>query len=414
MTEHGIRPLIKQAIVEHRKHKIALTSSITVVVPFGDKERLSAVCVALADVGITSRNSLVKKKGKNKNETSKVAFVSHKYVQPHPSSGTVYELLPPADAELEEWQVASIAKQNPERDTIQVKTIADLLQAIFNGADVKGDEEAMDDDLAPPSPVELQLRGESEAAIEQLKEILDVATTPVVILLIAPQCIGKSTICTYLKSRGVVQASADIHMYADGQEFNPRRLQACHTSCQRDCLHALDEGKSVVVDNTNMQQAFRTIYQRIASALGAQIVPVVLAQDMWLTCDVATRQATLDVLSARARRRAKTGIGGTVTEDVIARTVGYGVNETKDCTADEWIANFPPPKPYPGMPLGCLPERSALMFRSEAVNAMAVAALADVRLKKYPGFSRGRVQCDIDRGIDEFHVTLMVRPAHIS
>ena len=415
--QHGVREGIAVAIQQHNSDNCAfrLAHNITVVLPFAEKPQLAQVRELLIAAGIPAQNNGQGGK-KKKNKAEKVAVIFNKFVVQHPASGNVYELPAPHADTMQDWQVAKLGQVDPDRETIRVASMAGLVEAICSNEENAHDTgagsstQAEEDENAPPPLMELKLREEQARHIGELGAMLDDATTPVVILLVAPQCVGKTTICEYLRSRGLAQCSADTHMLADGKDFNANRLSACHSACQEDTVAALQVGQSVVVDNTNMQQAFRTIYSHIATAHGAQIVPYVLAQDLWLTCDEETRAATLSVLASRARRRAaRTGRGGGVDEEVIERTIGYGVSETQGlgCSVQDWLSGFPPPKPYPGLPLGCVRERNALMFRSEAVNRSSLAALEDARLALHSGFTAGRLNCEIDRGIDEFHITLL-------
>lgn len=86
---------------------------------------------------------------------------------------------------------------------------------------------------------------------------------------------GKSTLAKALaKRRGYVVCSTDdFHILPDGQwKFDPERLVEFHQWNQFEVEYHLMQGRSVIVDNTNIKQVYAQPYIDLARKYGAEVV----------------------------------------------------------------------------------------------------------------------------------------------
>ena len=87
---------------------------------------------------------------------------------------------------------------------------------------------------------------------------------------------GKSTIVGRIADENTVVASADDYMVdAEGNyAFDPTRLGYCHGQCRRVAIRGMDEGKTVILDNTNMRTQHVRPYIEAARERGYEVCAV--------------------------------------------------------------------------------------------------------------------------------------------
>ena len=165
------------------------------------------------------------------------------------------------------------------------------------------------------------------------------------------QGLGKSTFCDKLLELGVKIVSADTFM---GVVFKMELITDCHHKCQLACLELLEEGFNVAVDNTSVKRADCGIYGSIAEATGAELVPIVLAPELWLNTTSEKRVKLVDLLENRCLIR-ETKTGKRIERPVIERTLGIALKDFKlttgkeagpDTTEEEilsWLSVYPEP-----------------------------------------------------------------------
>lgn len=229
---------------------------------------------------------------------------------------------------------------------------------------------------------------------------------PVLVVLVGPQCIWKSTATRDLTAAGMASCSADTHMKAAGG-FDYRRLSECHQACQRDAVAALLDGRSAVIDNTNMRSAFRADYFRIAEKCGAKYIVHAFSPGMWLTCTAKVRADTTDALALRAERRAASSSSEfEISADVIERTIDAAVTDmqSQGHTLSEWCAfNTPMPKYEYGVTM----YHGALVYRDAAIEAAAADAMKTARFTSHKDVVKAQLFREIRRGFGEYHITIL-------
>jgi len=224
------------------------------------------------------------------------------------------------------------------------------------------------------------------------------------VVLVGPQCIGKSTATRALIAQGMVSCSADTHMKASGG-YDYRRITECHQACKRDAVEALLSGTSAVIDNTNMHGTFRSEYLRMAQMCGVKCVVHVFSPELWLTCTTKVRNDTLDELCLRAERRAASAATEfEITRDIIERTVGTAVNDIGGRSLDEWCGYVAPLTSYE---YGVTLYHGALVYRDKAIEVAAEETMKTDRFTTHKDILRARLYREIARGFGEYHITIM-------
>jgi predicted kinase len=99
----------------------------------------------------------------------------------------------------------------------------------------------------------------------------------ILIIMRGPSGGGKSTKSAELAIQyNAVIYSTDEYHYIDGKyEFQPTKLGLFHNLNQKRTIKALQEGKSVIVDNTNLTMRDVKPYVKAAHDLGIEIMFVV-------------------------------------------------------------------------------------------------------------------------------------------
>jgi len=222
------------------------------------------------------------------------------------------------------------------------------------------------------------------------------------------QGLGKSTFCDKLVELGVKIVSADTFM---GVVFKPELIVDCHHKCQLACLELSEQGFNVAVDNTNVKRGDCSIYESIAEATGAELVPIVLAPELWVNTTSDKRVKLVDLLENRCLIR-ETKTGKRIERTVIERTLGIALKDFKlttgqnagpDTTEEEilsWLSVYPKPTYTQGF----VDERGTIMFRSPDITRTCMRSLED---SSRPKIKIERVRCMILRGKGEFHVTFL-------
>eukprot|EP00039_Didymoeca_costata_P024445 m.10298 g.10298 ORF g.10298 m.10298 type:complete len:999 (-) comp4237_c0_seq2:64-3060(-) len=394
VIEHGPRLDIDETIQLYIGNNISLSRNIVVIVPFSKISLLTAVRETLEKCGITVAVGNVRPP-----KHKCFAKLATMYMPNKPNDDCLtYEMPLPPKESLLEWQQQKIASWPADRNTIKVSDLDDLLAKIRSTPSQPSGPK-----LAVDPAVEERLRRGCERSLVELLKMMQTAPTPMVIMLIGPQCIGKSTICGGLSKEGAVICSADTHMKKLGGFF-PKQLGFCHEACQMDVLKAISNGLHAVVDNTNMSAAHRTLYQVIAQTYGARALSYVVCAEQWLVCDVETRTKTIDTLTQRAFRRYEKGSGEfEISRKVIAGTIKRGVDEVSSNPLTEWTGSYPWPK-YQG---GFCEHRGALIFRSRDTTDWAKNILKTGSPSKLPDIRYGVIRHAIIRGLGEYHITIL-------
>ena len=230
-----------------------------------------------------------------------------------------------------------------------------------------------------------------------------------------PQAIGKSTFCekivNWMRTNGwkIKVVSADDIM---GVVFKPERIVECHQECQRLCLKYSQAGYHIIVDNTSMKRPDCSIYQSIAQATNAVIVPFILGPEFWLNATIKTRKEFIDILDSRCQiRELKTGKA--IDISVIEKTIDNALNDFKTVTGKQaqdittmedinaWLNYFP----IPHYKEGFVDDRGTLMWRSSMLTKCCTKSLEDFKVIR-SNVDIDRVKCMIMRGINEFHITV--------
>lgn len=84
---------------------------------------------------------------------------------------------------------------------------------------------------------------------------------------------GKTTLALQCAAKGYVHCEADQY-FTDRlgfYNFNAEKISEAHLECQKKCLRALVEGKSVVVSNTFTTLREMEVYRMMADALGVPL-----------------------------------------------------------------------------------------------------------------------------------------------
>lgn len=239
-----------------------------------------------------------------------------------------------------------------------------------------------------------------------------------IFMLTGPQAIGKSTFCDQINKLGckVKVVSADQIM---GVTFRPEILIECHQKCQLLCLHHSLEGYHVLVDNTNMKRIDCTIYEAIAKATNAVIVPVIFGAEFWLNTGVKDREEFIEILDSRCQIR-EIRTGKCIPRKAIQRTIDNALNDFKTFTGKQaqatttieeintWLNHFP----IPHYKEGFVNDKGALMWRSSILTKCCSKSLEGLKGKdsfEKPTIKGNidveRVKCMIMRGKNEFHIT---------
>ncbi len=89
---------------------------------------------------------------------------------------------------------------------------------------------------------------------------------------------GKSTLASMLENENTKVVSADHYFINDKGEYNWKasEIGAAHSACQFNAYALLDAGFNVVVDNTSSTNREILVYTKIAEALGAKVVSVIV------------------------------------------------------------------------------------------------------------------------------------------
>jgi predicted kinase len=235
-----------------------------------------------------------------------------------------------------------------------------------------------------------------------------------VFILVGPQAVGKSFIVEKIielfGEELIAICSADVHM---GAKFNPMMLERVHKLCQMDCYKALEQGKFAIIDNTSMEAAHRTIYNHIATIEDSECHSVGVGSEFWMSEDEHISSKTVDVLEARAKKRAaETGrvIERYVIENAISKARADFAKFIKiPIGKRENVANWYEFYPDTGFPMGLSIDSSTLKFRSEELRKWC-----QVLFESYiwsgeapDNITKMRLQYEIMRGRGDFYTTIL-------
>ena len=382
-----------------------LIGQITVVKPFSDKSSLDQLEAFLQTNKFVTTQ---KKPPKGKKGWIKVTSIP---TNPSKDTGRVYQLTPPEN--LQSWQTSKLDKLNSEVIHVTDDTLVDTINS-----DIFAEHQKMKESEDTVSPKELYLRESILSTRNQLLDTIqyldsiknDPDFQPRVFMLVGPQCIGKSWITKSLEEYGVNICSADKHM---GPVYNFGRLQDCHYKCAMDVYNSILAGEHSCIDNTNTKAQDRGIYHDMCQLLGAKLVIIILAPELWLTCSEDIKNETLNVLVKRCEKRAREGKTIDSPEKVISRTIDISRKEIETIkiegedslnTINRWKEWFPNPERKQGL---YLDKGRILMARTSVINGIALEALQDDRLKERSSYSKDLLNTQMKRGRNEYHVTIV-------
>ena len=231
--------------------------------------------------------------------------------------------------------------------------------------------------------------------------------TPLVFMMSGPQCIGKSEL-QRLESENVVVCSADAHM---GPRIDWTQLKRCHSMCAKSVYDAIKMGKHVIIDNTNLKAVDRSLYNYICKIMGAELVPIIIAPDMWLTSGVDLLEKLIKVLVSRCNVRGKEEGNDIDNPDkVIRKAIDNSRLDFRTHTdgkvesIDKWLQTFPEHT----YPLDFTLDRGrVMMYRSRELNKIASESLENPHLKDRDNYREELLFTQMSRGKDEFHITLI-------
>lgn len=264
------------------------------------------------------------------------------------------------------------------------------------------------------SPMEQELRDEIDRVILRLEKEIEPIHRPKVFLPIAPQCFGKSRVFDTIKTMEhlaskIDHCSADIYM---GTTFDWTRLQDCHYRCAMDVVRAVKEGRNAWVDNTNLKAWERSIYHEICRVLGADLVPIPLLPERWLTSD--NFDELLEALVVRAGKR-ESETGKTLGPDprgVISRAITNAradyrgssfLPRSKASPLDAWLNWVPVLERAMGISVD---KGRTLLYRSPDLLSQIEASLSDTALSGEDCYIH-RLRTQMKRGFGEGHITLI-------
>lgn len=358
----------------------ALRGVITVVLPFS--RDYSSIESALDEVGYpyTSAKMPIKK--------ARGCVLLRDVPQvPNDKTGIVYQL-PCPNTNLANWQEKKLTQIVPS--VKMVSSITELISMIQS--DIREKLTKVDG----PNPLEEILRNRIAETIARIRSEVEKSDVPLVVMLVAPQCVGKSFLFKEL-SDIFDHCSADNYM---GPTFNPALLSQNHSKCAMDVFKALKEGRNALVDNTNMKAEERTIYKTIVDFFKARILMVPICEEFWLL-EKKVDENFLKTLVERAEKRERQF--SKPAEEVIMHTINSGRGDFKSNQGDleSWLYSFPTPVRPNGVYVG---RERALVYRSSEINQLVEEALKDPRLVD---MEEKIIEKYIWRGVEESHITLL-------
>jgi predicted kinase len=102
------------------------------------------------------------------------------------------------------------------------------------------------------------------------------STANFILLLRGAPGAGKTTLAEKLETLGLVAASPDEYMFADGGSFDPKRFPRCASKTRAKVRQALMKGKSVVVHQTLTREFEITPYMEIAEEFQVPVFSVIV------------------------------------------------------------------------------------------------------------------------------------------
>ena len=181
--------------------------------------------------------------------------------------------------------------------------------------------------------------------------------------------------------------------------------------CAKSVYDAIKMGKHVIIDNTNLKAVDRSLYNYICKIMGAELVPIIIAPDMWLTSGVDLLDKLIKVLVSRCNVRAKEE--GKVIDNpdkVIRKTIDNSRLDFRTHTdgkvesIDKWLQTFPEHT----YPLDFTLDRGrVMMYRNKELNKIASESLENPHLKDRDNYREELLFTQMSRGKDEFHITLI-------
>ena len=414
IRRNGISSDIDAQVVRLMSESLSIVGEHLVVVPFADKSTLGALQTQLIgrELSVTFG-----KPPKNAMGWVKLSSIP---IKPKGSTNTNVYHFPcsiPSD-ELKSWQIQKLADLSDSRMVTDVEELIDTLRSSIT---VESGE---------ISDSEVALRDETTKTLEEITSIVGEYQTThpdkkLIFQLIGPQCLGKSWIVGRLLERGdFVDASADRHM---GEKFNPANLPRCHKMCTQEVVDGHLAGKHVVVDNTGMFPAHRTIYDHIAYTLDTVYVPILVAPNLWFTCSESQRMTTIDTLFKRSQAR-EALTSKKIPLEVIQRTIQGGLDnfsrykqdfihrnpyrkymdsEITPQTTQDLIARWCNHFPEPDYTMGAMVDSMTLKYRSEALITAGLVYLDHAKTCEIPGIDLMRLQYEIWRGQNDFYATIL-------
>ena len=435
VLEHGLYDDLDNKIASCLQMIFPLPSIVgchVIVLPFADVSHQQAVTKKLENYGLEVTSG--KKKPKNVSGWVKLTTIP---TVPDDSVSRVYELAIPASQKpLEGWQHEKLLKVSQNQDIMRVSSVENVIEHMKTEGSNKQSRENTATAGATGATAgaslssatiqqrEMDIRKECEETIKCITSHIsqnEQSGKKTIVLLIAPQCFGKSTITETLMKRGdFMDASADKHM---GATFNPANLEKVHKKCRQTVFDAVHhDGLNVVVDNTNIHPEHRTIYAKMADVLGAVYLPVIVGSKLWFNCSDSDRLLTCETLTTRSQARealtSKVIKQETISKTMLAAEISFTTYTnrklTRDTTPkhiDEWLNCIPEPDHLNKM--GFNIDSMTLKFRSHALSLKGKMYLENEKIRReVDELDIKRLYFELSRGQDDFYATI-ISPSEI-
>lgn len=392
---------------------ISIVGCHVVVLPFADVSHQQAVTKKLQDCGLEVTSG--KKKPKNVSGWVRLTTMP---TLPDDSITQVYEIaIPESQKPLEEWQRTKHLKVSQNQDIVRLSSIENVIECMKTDHSNKQTTNARA--MSNIQQREMEIRKECEETIKTIIAHIsrnEQRGKKTIVLLIAPQCFGKSTITETLMKRGdFMDASADKHM---GSVFNPANLEKAHKKCRETVFDAVyHDGLNVVVDNTNIHPEHRSMYAKMADVLGSVYLPVIVGSKLWFNCSDSDRLLTCETLTARSQARGAL-TSKIIKQEVIAKTIMAAENsfiahtnvklttETPAESIQKWLDYIP--QPDHSNKMGFNIDSMTLKFRSPALSQCGKMYLENERIRReVDELEIKRLYFELSRGMNDFYATII-------
>jgi len=413
VKEHGVYADLDDVILKYQSSNVIIEGCHVVVIPFADKTRQKTIADKFTNHGLEVTFGKTPKKA---NGWVKITTIPTK---PDESMARVYEfnLTETEPKKLLQWQQDKLATTSSCENIVRVSSVDEVIQNMKSCIRDERSEPALEKTTL--SDTEMAIRNACQTAINTIK--MNVAKNQdngkrTIVLLIAPQCFGKTWITEILMKRGdFMDASADKHI---GPVFNMANLEKAHKKCRQTVFDAVHyDGLNVVVDNTNIHPEHRTLYATMADVLGAVYLPVIVGPELWFNTSETQRAETCSTLFARSQARGAL-TSKVISQDVIAKTIKSAESsfvahtktaltvDTEPCKIQQWL-NMVPQSDLSGK-MGFNIDSMTLKFRSSNLTEAGIKSLENEEIhKNVDELKVKRLFYEISRGQNDFYTTII-------